>query len=110
RRGKGEAPRRRRLGIAVAPPPVARRLRRAVGLPEAAGILVRGVEDGSPADRAGLERGDLLTAVAGKPFEHVDDLYVALDSAAATLELTVLRGTEERTVTVEFDASAEAAA
>jgi serine protease Do len=100
----GAAPTRRRLGVAVAPPHVARRLRRAVGLPEHAGILVRAVEPGSPADRAGLERGDLLIAAADKPLEHVDDLYLALDGAAgATLELTVLRGTDERRVTVAFE-------
>src|SRR5215211_5375867 len=57
---RGEAPAPRRLGVAVAPPRVARRMRRAVGLPEQAGLLVRGVEDGSPAERAGIERGDLI--------------------------------------------------
>ena len=84
---------------------------RAVGLPEHTGILVRAVEDGSPADAAGLERGDLLVAVGGTPLERVDDLYRALDdTSAATLELTVLHGTEERTVTVTFDTDAEAVA
>src|SRR3954469_3760882 len=48
RLGRGEAPARRRLGVAVAPPHVARRLRRAVGLPDATGVLVRAVEEGSP--------------------------------------------------------------
>ena len=111
RLGEGRAPAHRRLGVAVAPPYVARRLRRAVGLPEHTGILVRAVEDGSPADAAGLERGDLLVAVGGTPLERVDDLYRALDdTSAATLELTVLHGTEERTVTVTFDTDAEAVA
>jgi serine protease Do len=103
RLGRGGAPTRRRLGVAVAPPHVARRLRRSVGLPDATGILVRAVEDDSPAARAGLERGDLLVELNGKPLEGVDDLYAALDGAAAdALELTVLRGTEQRTVRVEF--------
>jgi serine protease Do len=111
RLGTGEAPTHRRLGVAVAPPHVARRLRTAVGLPEHPGVLVRGVEDGSPAARAGLERGDLLIAANGQPIERVDDLYKALDDASAdTLELTVLRGTEERTVTVSFAGDAEAEA
>ena len=56
----GETPERRRLGVAVAPPRVARRMRRAVGLPEHDGLLVRAVESGSPADAAGVERGDLI--------------------------------------------------
>src|SRR3954470_4826925 len=46
----GEAPERPRLGVAIAPSHVARRLRRAVGLPERDGLLVRWVEEGSPAD------------------------------------------------------------
>jgi serine protease Do len=107
RLGRGEAPTRRRLGIAVAPPHVARRLRRAVGLPDATGVLVRAVEDGSAAEQAGLERGDLLVELNGNPLERVDDLYAALDAPAESLELKVLRGTDERTLTVSF-AKAEA--
>jgi serine protease Do len=100
---RGETPSARRLGVAVAPPRVARRLRGAVGLPEREGVLVRAVEDGSPADRAGLERGDLIVAAAGSPVEGVDTLYGALDGAGATLALTVVRGTEESELTVAFD-------
>lgn len=102
--GRGEAPKRVRLGVAIAPPRVARRLRRAVGLPEREGVLVRAVEDGSAAERAGIERGDLLVAAGGRQLEHVDALYEALDAARADgkLELTVVRGTDERTVPVTF--------
>jgi len=93
-----------RLGVALAPPRVARRLRRAVGLPERDGVLVRGVEDGSAAERAGLERGDLIVAAAGREMDRIDALYDALDAARATrtLELQIVRGTEERTVEVTF--------
>ena len=52
-------------GIAVAPAHVARRLRRSVGLPERDGVLVRGVEAGSPAEAAGIAEGDLLVAAGG---------------------------------------------
>jgi serine protease Do len=102
--GRGEAPKRLRLGVAIAPPRVARRLRRAVGLPELDGVLVRGVEEGSAADRAGIERGDLIVAAAGREMERVDVLYEALDAARADgrLELTIVRGTEERKVSVTF--------
>jgi serine protease Do len=101
---RGERPRKVRLGVAIAPPRVARRLRRAVGLPERDGVLVRAVEEGSPADRAGLERGDLIVAVAGREIERMDALYEALESAQAegSLELGIVRGTEERTVEVSF--------
>jgi S1-C subfamily serine protease len=102
--GRGEAPQRVKLGVAIAPPRVARRLRRAVGLPEREGVLVRAVEDDSAAQRAGIERGDLIAAADGRPLERVDVLYEALDAArdAGRLELTVVRGTEERAVPVEF--------
>lgn len=101
---RGEAPKRVRLGVAIAPPRVARRLRRAVGLPERDGVLVRAVEDGSAAGRAGIERGDLIVAAAGRAIDRVDVLYEQLDAARAAgrLELTVLRGTEERAVQVTF--------
>jgi serine protease Do len=105
--GRGEAPTAPRLGVAVAPPRVARRMRRAVGLPEQSGLLVRGVEDGSPAAAAGIERGDLLVAAAGRELDGVDALYEVLDGVAddGSVELTVVRGTEERPVQVEFGAA-----
>src|SRR5918995_6397003 len=59
---RGEAPVSHRLGVAGAPPRAARRMRGAVGLPEREGLLVRAVEDGGPADVAGIERGDLIVA------------------------------------------------
>jgi serine protease Do len=102
--GRGESPERAHLGVAIAPPRVARRLRRAVGLPERDGVLVRAVERGSAADRAGLERGDLIVAVAGKELDRIEALYEALDAAQAgsQLELTIVRGAEERTVSVSL--------
>jgi len=108
---RGEAPAPQRLGVAIAPPRVARRLRSAVGLPERDGLLVRAVEDGSPAEGAGLEPGDLIVAIGGEPVDGVESLYTALDSVAASggeLELTVVRGTDERTVSARFE-SKEAA-
>lgn len=102
--GRGEPPRAVRLGVAIAPPRVARRLRRAVGLPERDGLLVRAVERDSAADRAGLERGDLIVGAGGTSIERVDDLYQALDTARSggTLELKIVRGTDERDVSVEL--------
>jgi serine protease Do len=110
RLARGEAPASPRLGVAVAPPRVARRMRRAVGLPERAGLLVRAVEDGSPADSAGIEAGDLLAAAGGTELTGVDDLYAVLDSVTGgSLELTVVRGTDERSVTVQLEPSESAA-
>src|SRR4051812_26245108 len=108
---RGEAPVRPRLGVAIAPAHVARRLRSAVGLPERDGLLVRWVEDGSVAGRAGIEKGDLVVSAAGEPVVRVDDLQRRVEAAGAdgSLVLTVLRGTDERDVTVALGAGAGAA-
>ena len=100
--GRGERPSTARLGVAIAPPRVARRLRRAVGLPERDGLLVRAVERDSAAERAGLQRGDLIVGAGGAEVDRVDTLYAALDAARASgaLELKIVRGTDERDVAV----------
>src|SRR5580693_8879788 len=93
-----------RLGVALAPGHIARRLRRSVGLPETEGVLIRGVEDDSPAAQAGLAQGDLIVTAAGRPVRDPDDLFDALQTAAAadSIQLTVVRGTDERTIEVRF--------
>ena len=104
-RGESAAP--PRLGIAVAPGYVAQRLRRAVGLPDADGLLIRDVTDDSPAANAGLASGDLIVGAAGNPVHTPDDLFDALAAArGGTLELTVVRGAEERTIQVTLSGEA----
>jgi serine protease Do len=98
----GETSERPRLGVALAHPRAARRLRAAVGLPRRDGLLVHAVVEGSPAERAGLQRGDLLVAAGGAPLGSADDLFDALDGGADPLVLGVLRGAEERDVAVHF--------
>lgn len=97
--GRGESPQRRRLGVGLAPAHVARRLRRAVGLPERDGLLVREVEDGSPAAAAGIAEGDLIVAVDGRTIGSADDLFNALAGDGA-LEIALVRGVDELTVMV----------
>jgi serine protease Do len=106
--GRGEVAASPRLGVALAPPRVAHRLRRAVGLSEREGLLVRGVEPGSPAEDAGLTRGDLLVGASGRDLGSVDDLVAELDRLAGEpLELAVVRGEEELEVVARFDAGAQ---
>lgn len=104
--GRGESPKRARLGVAVAPSHVARRMRRSVGLPERDGVLVRGVEDGSLADGAGIEAGDLIVEAGGRPIVAADDLLEALDTLEVPFDVKLVRGTDERTVRVGGGASA----
>src|SRR5205807_3612128 len=101
---RGEAPPRPRLGVALAPPRAARVLGRAVGLPDRDGLLIRGVEDDSPADRAGLKKGDLIVEAAGRSLATPDDLFDALENVSAdgSLVLKVVRGTGDLEVRVAF--------
>ncbi len=96
---EGVAP---RLGVAVAPAAVAKRMRRAVGLADEPGVLVLRVKRESPADAAGLSRGDLVTAAGGAAVRSVGDLERAVRSADGGLTLSVLRGAEPREVGVTF--------
>lgn len=99
---RGETPSRPTLGIAIAPPAVARRLRGAVGLDDREGLLVREVDPQGAAGHAGVRRGDLLVAAGGRTLRGGDDLLDVLESLGAgeALELRVVRGAEERTIRV----------
>jgi serine protease Do len=99
---RGESVKPPQLGITITPGHVARRLRRAVGLPDAEGLLIRDVAEDSPAARAGLAPGDLIVAAAGQPVSSIDDLSGALRAAGGSIELNVIRGTDERSIQVVF--------
>jgi serine protease Do len=99
---QGEAPVRRRLGIAVAPAEVARRLRAAVGLGERDGLLVREVTEDGAAATAGVQVGDLIVTADGAALRSPDDLLAAVDAAETSLRLGLVRGAEEHTVEVRF--------
>lgn len=89
-----------RLGVAVAPAAVAKRMRRAVGLADEPGVLVLRVRRNSPAETAGLSRGDLVTGAGGTPVRSVGDLERAVRRAGGSISLSVLRGAEPREVEV----------
>jgi serine protease Do len=101
----GRSVERPRLGIAVAPAHVARRLRRSVGLPDRDGLLVRGVEDGSPAADAGIREGDLIVRVAGADVADADALLEAMAGATGAIEVVVVRGAEELTLSADLAGS-----
>jgi serine protease Do len=99
----GELAPRRSLGIAVVPPVAARRLRLAVGLPPIDAPLVRTVEDGGPAGRAGIRRGDVIVGIGDANIASVDELHSALAGAASSIQVRVVRGSDEIEVLVEFE-------
>lgn len=107
---RGESMERPRLGIGIAPSRVARHMRRAVGLPDQDGVLVREVEEGGPAANAGIAEGDLIVEAAGRPIRDPDDVYEALGTVGSGgfITLRIVRGAEERTVEARFNTENEA--
>src|SRR5690606_9539125 len=101
----GREPRRRVLGVGIAPGRVAQRLRAAVGLPERPGALVRAVPEGGPAARAGIRTGDLVTAVRGGAGPGPPGLEAALadPELPASVRVHLVRGADELDVVVTFD-------
>ncbi|MDJ0498225.1 MAG: S1C family serine protease [Acidimicrobiia bacterium] len=99
---KGETPPRRYMGVSVVPSRIAHKMRRAVGLPDVAGVLVRGVSPDGPADAAGICEGDLIVRVGETQIADVDDLHDALDAAPVdeAFRVVVVRGTDEVEVAV----------
>lgn len=63
---------RGRIGVSI--DEVSKELAESLGLSKAEGALVRGVEEGSPAAKAGLEPGDVVLAFNGKRIERFSDL------------------------------------
>ena len=63
---------RGRIGVGIAE--VTKDVAEPLGLPRAAGALVRSVEAGGPAEKGGLEAGDIILRFDGKPIEKSTDL------------------------------------
>jgi len=82
----------RRLGIGVEN--VTRQLAREMGLYARWGVLVQRVERDSPADRQGLEPGDVLVQIEGQNIHDVNDLGIILDrlKPGDAISFAVVRG------------------
>ncbi|MFL6244652.1 MAG: S1C family serine protease [Thermoanaerobaculia bacterium] len=74
-------------------------LREHFGTPKDAGILVGSVEDGSPADKSGIQTGDIIIGVDGKDVESSSDLRRALreKKEGDTVRIEVMRGRARQT-------------
>ena len=81
----------------------------AVGLAQGAEVpiyqdqppVVGAVTPGSPAERAGIQRGDRILSVAGDGVDTWDDLFLAVGTRAnRDVPVTLLRDGQSRTVTV----------
>jgi serine protease Do len=97
---------RGRIGVQIQP--VTKDVAEAIGLGKPAGALVRSVEKDGPADKAGIEAGDIITKVEGKAVERSGDLPRIIGGikpgTRATLGVFRRGATRDVTVTVgEFE-------
>ncbi|HVH67155.1 MAG TPA: trypsin-like peptidase domain-containing protein [Gemmatimonadales bacterium] len=88
--------RRGRIGVAGQNVPLLRLARRAHGLDAKNGVLVTGVESGSPAERAGVKTGDIIVGFDGQAVAGIDDLHrlLSADRIGAQTIVVALRGPE----------------
>jgi len=80
------------------------------GAPDGEGILVRDVASGSPAEKAGVKAGDVITSLNGERIRTVGELREKLsakrDDKDRTVKLGVLRNKSEISLNVELPAPA----
>ena len=89
-----------RLGVSVQP--LTDQLSAYFGVKE--GVLVTSVTDGSPASRAGIKAGDVITSVNSERVGSREDLVRALrDASSDRIELGIVRDKQERTVTATIE-------
>jgi serine protease Do len=72
---------RQRLGLRVQP--LTPQLARELGVKDRAGVVVAGVEDGSPAADAGLQPGDVIVQVNRQPVQTVAEFRQAVETGKA---------------------------
>jgi S1-C subfamily serine protease len=94
--------RRSWIGVAGQSAPIHPRVVRFHRLPANRGVLVAGLEPGSPAKRAGLQEGDVMVAFKGKTVSQIDELHRHLVAAAIGIptQVTVIRQTEKIDLTI----------
>jgi uncharacterized iron-regulated protein len=83
-----ETPHRPRLGIMLRP------------APSGMGLEVLGIAPGSLAEKAGIQKGDILFMIDEIPLQSIKDLHQALEGESQDHELKILRGKREISVPV----------
>ena len=88
------------LGVQIQP--VTADIADSLGLKKAAGAMVDEPQSGSPAAKAGIQSGDVITAVNGAPVKDARELARAIGTMApdTSVKLDIVRNSEPRTITV----------
>ena len=91
---------RGRIGVAIAP--VSKEVAESLGLGTPIGALVQSVNPGMPAEKAGIEAGDIITKVEGKTVEHSSDLprLIGVIKPGSKATLQVFHGGKYKDVAV----------
>src|SRR5688572_26511754 len=90
------------LGIRSQTVDISEAAQKALQREQTTGLLIVGVEGGSPADKGGLIVGDILVGVAGEPVLHHDELFTRLngDVVGKSTPIDLLRGGQPQTLNV----------
>ncbi|MFN8482096.1 MAG: trypsin-like peptidase domain-containing protein [Anaerolineae bacterium] len=94
--------RRGYLGVGLQPVPLPPQLQSTLGREQASGLLVLGVEPGSPAESGGLMLGDIIVGVAGQPTPDMEELQGELsgERVGQATPLEIIRGGQKQTASV----------
>ncbi|MFN8498071.1 MAG: trypsin-like peptidase domain-containing protein [Anaerolineae bacterium] len=94
--------RRGYLGVGLQPVPLPAQMQGVLGREQASGLLVLGVEPGSPAETGGLLLGDIIVGVAGRPTPDMEELQGELsgERVGQATPLEIIRGGQQQTANV----------
>ena len=100
------------IGVGVRPYPLTKEDAQAFGLPNTNGAVLSTVNQGQPADKAGLLPGDVITEFNGKPVTDNEALVALVVSTKpeTTVPLTVYRAKQRKSINItigELDLEAE---
>jgi serine protease Do len=93
------------IGVQVNRDPVTDDVAKALGLPSADGAMLSTVRPGGPADKAGLQRGDVIVEFNGRPVPDSDALVdmVVGTKPGSSVPVTIFRKKERQTLNVTVD-------
>jgi len=101
------------IGVEISRDPLSKDTAKELGLPNTSGAMISSVTPGSPAAKAGLQRGDVITEYNGRPVSDSDALVnmVVATKPGSTVPVTIYRDNQRKTLSItpgELDLEAEA--